>query len=175
MGPCAAVVQQHTIEGRTHVDECAYVAYQTNPPSSGNHYPIWAAYQTYTAPIPKGFWVHNLEHGTVVFTYNCPKGCDADVAAAEQMIAGLPTDMGCLQLGQGVSRRSILVPDPNLDVPFAASAWGWTLRANCFDSTVFRRFALDHYDQAPEDICENGEDPTLLGLPSDCGYPGTDF
>jgi hypothetical protein len=174
-GRCGAVVQEHPIEGRTHVNECSYVAYHTKPPSSGDHYPVWAAYKTYTTPIPEGFWVHNLEHGTVVFTYNCPKGCDADVAAAAQMLADLPTDTSCWSLGQGVARRSILAPDPNLDVPFAASAWGWTLRANCFDSAAFRDFALAHYDQGPEDICQDGNDPTLLGLPADCGDPGTDF
>jgi hypothetical protein len=177
IGRCSAITQQHPIEGHTHVTECSYVEYHSKPPSSGNHYPFWAAYKTYTAPIPEGFWVHNLEHGAVVVTYNCPKGCDADIAAAGQMLANLPTDTStsCLSATRRVRRRSILVPDPNLDVPFAASAWGWTLRANCFDSAAFREFALAHYNQAPEDICQDGNDPTMLGLPADCGYPGTDF
>lgn len=156
-GPCAAVVQQHAIEGRTHVPVCSGVEYGTKPPSSGNHYPIWAAYQNYTTAVPEGFWVHNLEHGTIVLSYNCPDGCYGDVAAAAQMLAGLPQDGECVSLGEGVYRRTLMTPDPTLDVRFAASAWGWTLRANCFDPVVFQAFAMAHYNQGPEDICENGE------------------
>src|SRR6202042_881476 len=82
-GPCNAVEQEQAIEGFDHVAVCSYVVYGTKPPSSGDHYPIWAAYKTYAAPIPEGFFVHNLEHGTIVLTYNCPSGCAADVAAAQ--------------------------------------------------------------------------------------------
>jgi hypothetical protein len=168
LGTCGAVVQQHVIEGRTHVATCSVVDYGTKPPSSGNHYPIWAAYKTYTTPIPEGFWVHNLEHGTIVLSYNCPGGCDAEVAAAAEMLAGLPQDPECFSLGEGVLRRTLMTPDPKLDVPFAASAWGWTLRARCFDPVAFRAFAVAHYNQGPEDICQDGNDPTV-GFPSNCG------
>jgi hypothetical protein len=167
-GPCAAVIQEHPIEGFTHVPVCSYVDYLTKPPNSGNHYPIWAAYQTYTTPVPEGFYVHNLEHGTIVLTYNCPNGCDSDVAAAQAMLDGLPADPDCAAQGSGVRRRSLMTPDPNLDVEFAASAWGWTLRAKCFDATAFRAFALAHYNQGREDICADGEDVSS-GVQAGCG------
>src|SRR5215469_7417837 len=67
-GPCGAVTQQHAIEGFNHVDACSYVDYHTLPPSSGDHYPFWAAYMTYDQPVPEGYWVHNLEHGAIVLT-----------------------------------------------------------------------------------------------------------
>jgi hypothetical protein len=175
MGSCDAVVQQHPIEGFTHVPVCSVVDYGTNPPSSGNHYPIWAAYKIYTSPVPLGFWVHNLEHGAIVFTYNCAVGdggasdCASEVDAAAQMIAALPADPECVELAEGVTRRSVMTPDPDLDVRFAASAWGWTLKANCFDPTVFQPFALAHYDDGREDLCEDGEDPIAEGIAADCG------
>jgi hypothetical protein len=128
-GKCDAVEQEQAIEGFTHVDVCSYVEYFTKPPSSGDHYPIWAAYKTYTTAIPEGFFVHNLEHGAIVLTYNCPNGCAADVAAAQAMIDALPADPDCAAQGSTVRRRTLMTPDPSLDVPFAASAWGWTLRA----------------------------------------------
>ena len=118
MGPCNAVVQQHPIEGRTHVPVCSVVDYLTNPPSSGNHYPIWAAYKTYTEPVPLGFVVHDLEHGAIVLTYNCAIGdgggdeCDTEVRAAQQMIDGLPADPECVELGEGVARRTVMTPIP---------------------------------------------------------------
>ena len=43
----------------------------------------------------------------------------------------------------------ILAPDPTLPVRWAASAWTWTLRADCFDETAFRQFYADHYDHGP--------------------------
>jgi hypothetical protein len=141
---------------------CAPLTYATNPPSSGNHYAIWAAYQTYDRPFPRGFWVHNLEHGAVVITYNCPGGCAAEVAAAQAFIDGLPADCG------GTARRVILLPDPELDVRFAASAWGHTLRASCFDREAFSTFFTEHYDHAPESICGGGTNPTEICGPSIC-------
>ncbi len=169
-GPCEAVEQEQAIEGFTHVNVCSYVDYLTKPPSSGNHYPIWAAYQTYAAPVPEGFFVHNLEHGAIVFTYNCPNGCAADVAAAQAMLDALPTDPDCAAQGSSVRRRSLMTPDPKLDVAFAASAWGWTLRAKCFDQAAFAAFALRHYNQGREDICADGDDVSV-GLAASCGLP----
>lgn len=141
---------------------CSPLIFATNPPSSGNHYAIWADYRTYARPILRGFWVHSLEHGAVVITYNCPGGCAEDVAAAQAFIDGLPADCGPM------SRRVIMTPDPELDVRFAASAWGYTLRANCFDRDTFSSFYSAHYDHGPESICGGGTDPTELCGSSIC-------
>jgi Protein of unknown function (DUF3105) len=173
VGSCGAVTQQHAIEGATHVDLCSYVDYHTLPPSSGDHYPYWAAYMTYDQPVPEGYWVHNLEHGTIVLSYNCGEaGCADDIAAAQQMMDQFPTDSLCTEQGQGVTHRLVMTPDPRLDVRFAASAWGWTLRANCFDPAPFLAFATAHYGQGPEVLCENGEDVIgTSGDPAGCGAP----
>jgi hypothetical protein len=166
MGPCAAVEQQHAIEGQAHVPDCSAMSYGTNPPSSGDHYGVWAAYKVYANPIPPGYWVHDLEHGGIVLTYNCQSGCDADVAAAESMLNALPPDPVCLSVG--APRRIIMTPDPGLDVPFAASAWGFTLRANCFDPDVFRSFVDRHNGAGPESVCGGGVD-LATGVPPGCG------
>jgi hypothetical protein len=167
-GSCNAVVQEHAVEGYTHVPVCSYVTYDTKPPSSGNHYPIWAAYQTYASAIPQGFWVHNLEHGAIVFSYNCPKGCASDVAAAQKLIDGLAADPQC-DPTQGDPRvRTVMTPDPTLDVQFAASAWGWTLRADCFDPVAFGAFVQAHYAQGREAICAQGDDLST-GVQAGCG------
>ncbi len=170
-GPCGAVVQRHPIEGQTHVSECAYARYGTLPPSSGDHYPIWAAYRTYTLPVPEGYWVHDLEHGAIVFSYNCQDaGCAADIAAAKQLIDAFPDDPLCIALPEGVRHRFVMTPDPRLDVPFAASAWGWTLRASCFDPGAFLDFARAHYGQGGEATCANGADVVgTAGAPAGCG------
>lgn len=167
-GACGAVVEQHPIEGANHVPVCSPVTYLTKPPSSGDHYPIWAAYQSYQSAIPEGFWVHNLEHGAVVVSYNCPGGCSAEVAAAQTWIDGLPSDGACDPSAGDPRVRVVMTPDPNLDVRFAASAWGWTLRANCFDAAAFDAFLVSHYGQGPEALCAQGEDLSL-GVQDGCG------
>jgi len=157
---CTTTVQQHTDEGAVHISCTSPTDYLTDPPSSGNHYNCWAAYQTYAAPIPWGNLVHSLEHGAMVIVYNCPEGCADDVANIQSFIDGLPLDKDCApSLGRN---RIILMPDPMLDVRFAASAWTWTLRADCFDPGAFRQFFNDHYDHGREVICSNGWQPAQL-------------
>lgn len=170
VGPCHAVVQERAIEGFTHVDECSAVTYLSKPPSSGNHYPVWADYESYASAIPEGFWVHNLEHGAVVFSYNCPGGCPADISAAQSFIDGLAQDPDCDPTLGDPPARMVMTPDPNLDVKFAASAWGWTLRADCFDPAAFGAFVTAHYGNGREVICAQGEDLST-GVQPGCGDP----
>lgn len=161
-GGCQTTIQKWPDEGATHVPCTSDVQYLTEPPSSGNHYSCWAAYQTYTAPIPWGNLVHSMEHGALVIVYNCPAGCAADVANLQAFIDGLPLDRPCAPtLGKN---RIILMPDPdpNLGVKFAATAWDWTLRADCFDPIAFRQFFDDHYDHGREVICSDGWQPADL-------------
>ncbi|HVR61035.1 MAG TPA: DUF3105 domain-containing protein [Polyangia bacterium] len=160
-GRCQAVVQQHPDEGATHIVQCTPTTYLTNPPSSGNHYPIWANYGVYDKPVPWGFLVHQLEHGAVVISYRCaagPSGCNVDLSGVQAFIASLPPDDVCL------ARKLItVVPDPALDVAFAASAWTWTLRADCFDAAVFGDFVSQHYGHGLERVCGGGIDLSASG------------
>ena len=154
---CTVSFACNAIEGALHQPICSPLTYGTNPPSSGNHYPIWAAYKTYAAPFLPGFWVHDLEHGAVVLTYNCPGGCADDVVRIQAFIDKLPADCGT------PPRRIVLLPDPDLDVRFAASAWGYTLKAACFEEASFGAFVAAHYGQGLEDICSDGVDPLTAG------------
>jgi hypothetical protein len=160
-GQCTTTIEGHPDEGATHISCMDPTDYQTSPPSSGNHYTCWAAYQTYGAPIPWGNLVHSLEHGAIVIVYDCPDGCADDVANIQTFIAGLPLDADCAPtLGKD---RIILMPDPTLvGARFAASAWDWTLRADCFDPVAFRQFFDDHYDHGREVICSDGWQPDQL-------------
>jgi hypothetical protein len=161
-GTCAVTIEQHPPASSTHVTSCSPVAYDTNPPSGGDHYPDWAAFQTYDFPVPEGFLVHSMEHGAVVFWYNCPSGCDQEVAAAKAMIDALPPDDACI--GCPTSKRVILTPNPDLTVRWAASAWGVTLGSDCFDPTEYARFYEEHFGQGREQECAAG----LAIMPDTC-------
>jgi len=145
-GSCAVEVATPPNEGAAHAERCAPVQYASKPPSSGTHYPIWPVFRAYDKPVPWGYLVHALEHGAVVIVHNCPDGCPDQVAAAKELVAATPPKSGC-------SRAPvILTPDPTLDVPFAASAWGYTLRAKCFDRERFAAFIQRRANQGPENF-----------------------
>ncbi|MFT3771932.1 MAG: DUF3105 domain-containing protein [Minicystis sp.] len=142
-----------------HVPACTPVDYPTNPPSGGNHWAIWAAYKKYTAPIPREMYVHDLEHGAVVLLYRCDGACPDVVAALDEVFASL-SDPSCAG-PPGPSARVIVAPDPDLDTPIAAAAWGATYTATCIDVTSLEAFAADHYAQGPEDLCGDGLDVSV--------------
>ena len=150
-GACQQVTEAHPPASANHVTMCSDVAYDSNPPTGGDHYNVWAAFQSYDFPVPDGFLVHALEHGAVVFWYNCPDGCADEVAQAEAMIAALPLDDMCA--GLGTPRRTVLVPSPQLDARWAASSWGFLEKADCFDVDALRSFYLEHYGQGRESLC----------------------
>jgi hypothetical protein len=148
---CSLVLASPPDEGANHVGECAPISPMSNPPASGNHYPIWPVFRVYSKPVPWGFLIHGLEHGAVVIAYDCPQGCADEVAKATAMIEAWPPKEGC-------SRPPIImVPDPNLGVRWAASAWDHTLRASCFNREALATFIQAHANMGPE------------YFPTDCG------
>jgi hypothetical protein len=153
-GNCVFTEEANPPTSATHLVMCTPITYSTNPPSGGNHYAVWAAFQSYDFPVPAGFLVHAQEHGAVVFWYNCPEGCADEVAQAEAMIEALPLDTLCA--GQSARRRAILVPSPELDVRWAASSWGFVTKADCFDAQALSSFYTEHTGQGPEQLCNAG-------------------
>lgn len=155
---CSTRITQYPPVASPHVDLCSDVTYGSNPPTSGPHYPTWAAYTTFDFAVPPGFWVHDLEHGGVVVTYNCPDGCADDVASLQAFLDARPADPLC---DPPVHARIVVTPDPDLDARFAASAWGWALESDHFDLDALGAFLDAHYGHAPENTCANGStDPT---------------
>jgi len=164
-GVCGAMVAEQPLASGVHVTACSDIVYATNPPSSGEHYGSWADFGVYDFALPRGYWMHNLEHGAVVVTYHCDDACDDELVAAKAWLAGLQPDAAC----PSGPPRVILVPDPRLDVRWAASSWGFTLRADCFDAGVFSDFYAGHVGRLPAPewaICQSGQDFRASGA---CG------
>jgi hypothetical protein len=156
---CPVEIDSPPLLPASHVDIGSTIVWNSNPPSSGPHYPIWAAYQAYTTPVPRGYYVHDLEHGGIVFLYNCAlfdADCPALVRALQSVSDGLTDDPLCIADGNGVRVRTVITPDPLITAPVAAAAWGWVYKAQCADLPTLRAFAVEHYGHGPEDICGNG-------------------
>ena len=149
-----------------HVESCSYINYESIPPTSGDHYPVWPAFKTYQSEIPQGFMVHGLEHGGVIVFYNCPDGCAEELEEVNNWQMTLPIDPQCID----VPRRLIVAPEPRLPSRFAAVAWEWVMLARCFDGEKFTGFYKEHYAKSPENICSNGPDLEGMYPPvSGCG------
>jgi hypothetical protein len=152
---CNAMLEESLPSSALHLLACSATSYTTNPPSGGDHYGMWAAFQSYDFPVPEGFLVHALEHGAVVFWYSCLDGCPDEVATVEAFIASLPEDPLCDPFG--VPRRVILTPSATLRSRWAASSWGYALTADCFDEAAFRDFYTEHYGEGREPLCNPGQ------------------
>jgi hypothetical protein len=168
-------VTEIPVSGAMHVPVCTPISYPTNPPSGGDHWPIWAAYRTYDAPVRREMYVHDLEHGAIVLAYRCKDDCPEVVAALSSVIDGMTADPAC-EGAPGPSARMVLTPDPDLPTPIAAAAWGAIYTATCIDLPSLQAFAKDHYAQGPEDICANGVDVSNAApcTGSDAGADGGD-
>lgn len=153
---CPVVIDTPELLPSPHVPEGSALQFNSNPPASGAHFPVWAAFQEYDQPVPRGYWLHSLEHGAIVLLYKCdqPGGCPSIVEGLRQVRDSVQTDPRC---DPAVRVRVVITPDPELDVPVAAAAWGWTYKADCLDVPTLQAFARDRYAQGPENTCAAGK------------------
>jgi hypothetical protein len=139
------------VEAWVHVAEGSAITWQSDPPSSGAPYPTWARYAEFDTPVARGHWVHNLEHGGIVFLYrpDIPAGT---IDALRQAYRALPDDPACGH------KRALLTPDP-LMVQQTVVAAGIVLNSNCLDPLVVRDFVSAHRGRGPEAVCAHGTRP----------------
>ena len=133
--------------GATHIPEGEDITYEETPPASGPHRGAWAKWGEY-AYLPPQRWVHNLEHGGIVFLYH---PC-ADPALVDELRAfakSRPADAA----GEF---RWILTPYPGLPTAVAAVAWQQRYEAECVDPAEMDLFTANAYRQAPEDVASDG-------------------
>jgi hypothetical protein len=150
-----------------HVATCSELEPATNPPTSGPHYPIWAKFGIYDQPILDGFFIHSLEHSSVALLYDCDAAEQAglDCGDLKQALVDFYEEFPVDPLCSDVPNRLIVAPRPGLGVPFAAAAWGYYLRGNCFDADLVSEFVAAHYGMNYENLCNTGVDPLDPGCP----------
>lgn len=152
-GICNVRVAAPAVVTGTHVPEGSPIAYASNPPSSGPHYPVWANFQEYAHPVADGYLVHSLEHGAVVLLYKCPDDAGDCLEMVSQLRAvrdAVATDLLC---DASVRVRIVIAPRAANDAAVTAAAWGNTYRADCVDASSLAAFVRAHYGRGPEDLC----------------------
>lgn len=156
---CPMGITSVPMEPAVHVAQGSAIPWGSNPPATGNHYPVWAPWgQSQNGVVPRGNWVHNLEHGGVALLYRCPKGCPEVVARLSTLARSLPQDPLCTP---PINARWLLTEDPLLpaNVQVGAAAWGSIFCAGEFgakEEADLRTFIGERYNRAPEDTCAEG-------------------
>jgi hypothetical protein len=131
---CGGCEETRTGLSMQHVPEP--VRYTDNPPSGGDHAACWSKFGVHEEAVPEGRWVHNLEHGAVVFLHNCPEDCSDEIAKLELLAKGRPF--------------ALVTPNTRLRTRFAVVAWGVHMLSDCVDEEAFEQFYDKHVDQAGE-------------------------
>jgi hypothetical protein len=140
-------VSNPPIEGRQHETKDFKASdYKTNPPTSGNHNPVWYQDGIYEpGDVPKlGMIVHTLEHGRIDVQYK-PGTPKATVDQLEAFMAE-QSDGYHMLLFQNTTQMPYAV---------AAAAWGHLLVCPTMSPKVFdalRTFRARYIDKGPEQV-----------------------
>jgi len=123
--------------------------FPSDPPAGGSHYAseFDAGFYHETSPqaqvpYPAGYLGHNLEHGYVIFWYNCEVISESECGTLKTEIQTVMDDFGGIKL--------IAFPWPSLDVPAAMTSWGRLQRFEIFDPQIATAFVEANRNKAPE-------------------------
>ena len=138
-----------TSEGRTHLPSNTAVNnnYKTNPPTSGDHRPVWSqdgVYAPGNTPDKENF-VHSLEHGRIELQYapTAPK------VVRDQLNALFN------EPNKGATGYHELLFENNTNMPYEVAATAWTHLIGCKTVTpktwdALRAFRDRFTDKGPE-------------------------
>lgn len=119
--------------------------FNSNPPTSGTHYPEHFSSEFFDEneyEYPEGYLVHNLEHGYVIFWYNCELLNEDGCAELKDQIQSVMTRVNM--------DKVIAYPWPKIDLPVVMTSWGRLLRFDEFDPQLAYQYARKYHNQAPE-------------------------
>jgi len=123
--------------------------YNSDPPTSGPHYgeEYEAGFYDETSPeaqatYPEGYLGHNLEHGYVIYWYNCDLLDSSACAELKDQIKESMADNGGTKL--------IAFPRSSIDVPIALTSWGQLLKMDVFEADQVKSFISANRNHAPE-------------------------
>jgi hypothetical protein len=143
---CTDIEEPPEAESRSHVPDGTPVDYATNPPTSGDHYATPADPGFYPPEgidqIPPERFVHDLEHGQIVFWYS-PDAPDGTISDIEDYID---------KQSGSQSQALLATPYEDIDSPhtFAMSAWGAMQSCTRFSEDVVNAFREEYQGRGPE-------------------------
>jgi len=139
-------IEEVETEEASHVPDGTPVNYSTSPPTSGSHYDT-PADPGFNPPegidqIPPEQFVHNLEHGQIVFWYRP----DASGQVIEDIEAYINKQGG----RQSVTLLAVPYEDIDSSYAFAMTAWGAMQSCSEFSEDVADAFRGEYQGRGPE-------------------------
>lgn len=123
--------------------------FNSNPITSGPHYPeeFDPGFYDENSPqaqvdYPEGYLGHNLEHGYIIYWYNCDLLDDAACTELKSQIQESMADNG--------STKLIAFPWGSIDVPVVLTSWGQIMHMDEFTPAQASKFVNANRNRAPE-------------------------
>ncbi len=103
-------------QGREHLTNISEIVYNSNPPTSGSHFPIWAKPGIYDRLISDGYFLHSMEHGYIILWYNCggeitPSPIASASVAPLKIMTAQPTSTTSWITTQSMPEEEIPLPE----------------------------------------------------------------
>ncbi len=127
-------------QGREHITQGStqHPSYNSNPPTSGPHWPQQAECKIYTQEVPDEAAIHSLEHGAVWISYKDKN----DNKLVEKL-----TDFAKKNLN-----KLLLSPRSKNDSSLAVASWGRSLKLEEFDEQQINEFIKANKNNSPEPL-----------------------
>lgn len=127
--------------------------YPSDPPAGGRHFAtdfkagFFEESDVASLPQhPEGYLVHNLEHGYIIFWYNCAA---PGAPACEDLKSSIRSVMDA-----NGNLKVIAFPWPSIDVPLVMTSWGRLLKFPTLDTDLMNQFVRTNRNQAPEPMAD---------------------
>ncbi|OGL36601.1 hypothetical protein A3A68_02130 [Candidatus Saccharibacteria bacterium RIFCSPLOWO2_01_FULL_48_13] len=134
---------EHADQGVKHVADITQFKYNSNPPSSGDHYQSPSLKGFYEEELPDGNLIHNLEHGYVWVAYR------PDLPADQvQKLKGLFSEP--FSDPKFIPSKAIVTKRPNNPAPISIVSWRWTMNLDNYDEEELTLFYRQHVSKSPE-------------------------
>ncbi|HEX9721828.1 MAG TPA: DUF3105 domain-containing protein [Candidatus Paceibacterota bacterium] len=143
--------QEIPVLGREHVPEGTKVTdYNSNPPTSGKHWPSPAEWGAYSSPLPDEQLVHNLEHGGIWISYK-----EVGDATKEKLNAFAAT----------YPQAVIVTPRAENDSAIVAASWGRALKFEAYNEQLIEDFIRSNVNRSPEPLASLEQLSVAVGNP----------
>lgn len=130
-------VEDFDIAGRQHIAQGTQgTGYNSDPPTSGNHWPAPAKNGVYGDPLPDEQLIHNMEHGHVWISYKPDVSDEVKNKLAE--------------IVNEDNWKVVMAPRPANDKAIVLAAWGRYLKMDEPDYDKVKIFIETYRNRGPE-------------------------
>jgi thiol-disulfide isomerase/thioredoxin len=124
------------IVDQDHIRQGDPVTYNSNPPTSGEHFASPLPWGVYGQTFPDERAVHNLEHGGIWIAYN-PELDRSSVRLLRKLAAQYPSAV-------------VMSPRPDNDSPIVVASWGRMMQLDSVDAGAINLYITTYMNDSPE-------------------------